>query len=102
DKVYEAEITLGKVSTTGDPEGEITIVAQNHPSQGLTLKEVENVLATFTGEIRQRPPAFSAVKINGQRAYKLARGGKEVDVPERTVTIYNIELMAYDYPVLKI
>ncbi len=102
DKVYEAEIILGQTSTTGDPEGEITITLQNTSFQGLSLERVKDVLASFTGEIRQRPPIFSAIKINGQRAYKLARDGKEVEIPERTVTVHSIELLSYNYPSLKI
>lgn len=98
DKVYEAEIMLGKESTTGDPEGELTATSDIKP----TSDEVQAVLATFTGEIRQRPPIFSAIKINGQRAYKLARDGKEVEIPERTVTIHSLELLHYNYPSLKI
>lgn len=100
DKVYEATITLGKESTTGDPEGEITETAPT--SQVPVLQEVEQVLARFVGEIQQRPPTYSAVKINGQRAYKLARDGKEVEIPLRTVTIYSIEVIDYNYPELKI
>ena len=98
DKVYEAEIILGQESTTGDPEGELTAVSNTKP----TAEEVQAVLAAFTGEIRQRPPIFSAIKINGQRAYKLARDGKEVEIPERTVTIHSLELLDYTYPSLKI
>lgn len=98
DKVYEAEIILGQESTTGDPEGELTAVSNTKP----TTEEVQAVLAAFTGEIRQRPPIFSAIKINGQRAYKLARDGKEVEIPERTVTIHSLELLDYTYPSLKI
>ena len=98
DKVYEAEIILGQESTTGDPEGELTAVSDTKP----TTEEVQAVLAAFTGEIRQRPPIFSAIKINGRRAYKLARDGKEVGVPERTVTIHSLELLDYTYPSLKI
>ena len=56
----------------------------------------------FTGEIQQIPPAFSAIKINGQRAYKLARKGEEVIMPARTVTVYSLELVEYSYPVVKI
>ena len=89
DKVYEAEIILGKESTTGDPEGELKAVSNTKP----TAEVVQAVFAAFTGEIRQRPPIFSAIKINGRRAYKLARDGKEVGVPERTVTIHSIELV---------
>lgn len=104
DKVYEAEIYLGKTSTTGDPEGELTTAPQDLVAQGQSLSktEVEGVLRQFTGEIRQRPPIFSAIKINGQRAYKLARDGKEVEIPERTVTIHSLELLEYNYPLLKI
>ena len=99
DKWYEATIRLGASSTTGDPEGEIT-ECQNKiaPSEGM----ITDALAEFTGEIIQRPPVFSAIKINGQRAYKLARDGKEVEIPERTVTIYELELVEYSYPYLKI
>ena len=99
DKWYEATIRLGASSTTGDPEGEIT-ECQNKiaPSEGM----ITAALAEFTGEIIQRPPVFSAIKINGQRAYKLARDGKEVEIPERTVTIYELELVEYSYPYLKI
>lgn len=94
DKVYEAEIVLGQESTTGDPEGEITNVSADVPSQEMVME----VLARFTGEVTQRPPIFSAIKINGQRAYKLARDGKEVEIPERTVTIHSLELIDYSYP----
>ena len=59
-------------------------------------------LGKFKGEIRQRVPAFSAVKINGERAYKLARKGKKVEAPERKVNIYNIELIEYSFPKLVI
>lgn len=98
DKWYEAEIVLGQVSTTGDPEGELTDISDRQP----TRAEIEQVLQQFAGEIRQRPPIFSAIKINGQRAYKLARGGQEVEIPERTVQIYTLELVDYTYPNLKI
>ena len=98
DKVYQATIVLGKVSTTGDPEGEITDVSDIVP----TMAQVEAALSVFHGEITQTPPIFSAIKINGQRAYKLAREGKEVTIPERTVTIYSLDLLKYNYPNLKI
>ena len=60
------------------------------------------MLAQFTGEIKQRPPIFSAIKVNGQRAYKLARDGKEVEIPKRTVQIYALDLLSYNYPELVI
>jgi len=98
DKVYEATIRLGQTSTTGDPEGEITDVPEHVPGQ----EEVEAALQKFTGEIIQIPPKFSAIKVNGQRAYKLAHKGQEVEIPSRKVTIYSIELLDYTYPELKI
>lgn len=98
DKVYEATFTLGQESSTGDPEGELTAISDAVP----TRADVETVLAQFTGEIRQRPPIFSALKIDGVRAYKLARDGKEVEIPERSVTVYSLELLEYSYPEVKI
>lgn len=99
DKVYEATIRLGQVSTTGDPEGEIS---DANSVKGLTLNRVKTVLEGFVGKIEQTPPMFSAIKINGQRAYKLARKGEVVEMPKRTVTIYSIELVSYSYPQLVI
>jgi tRNA pseudouridine55 synthase len=98
DKVYEATFHLGQTSTTGDPEGELTDVSDRQP----TLDEVEAVLEQFKGEIKQRPPIFSAIKIDGKRAYKLARDGQEIEIPERDVTIHSLELIDYSYPELKI
>lgn len=99
DKVYEATVMLGKTSTTGDPEGEITENAvENIP----TREDVECAVQKFTGKIMQKVPAFSAVKINGERAYKLARKGQEVATPTREVEIYETEILEYSYPELKI
>lgn len=98
DKVYEATIRLGEVSTTGDPEGEITKISDKVP----TLEEFTEVLARFVGQIEQIPPIYSAIKINGQRAYKLARAGEVVEIPKRTITIHSLELVDYTYPELKI
>ena len=98
DKIYEADLKLGFASTTGDPEGEITEVSSFVPE----LTEIERVLKSFTGEISQTVPKFSAVKINGERAYKLARKGTDFKTPTRIVTIYQIELLDYSYPTLKI
>jgi tRNA pseudouridine55 synthase len=98
DKVYEATFRLGEVSTTGDPEGEVTNVSNQVP----TRDEIEAVLKKFTGEIQQRPPIFSAIKINGQRAYKLARNGEEVEIPLRTVSVFSLDLIYYTYPEIKI
>lgn len=98
DKTYEATFTLGQTSSTGDPEGELTAVANHRPEHA----EVEQAVTRFVGNIMQRPPIFSALKINGQRAYKLARNGEEVEIPEREITIYSLELLDYEYPHVKI
>jgi tRNA pseudouridine55 synthase len=98
DKVYEATFRLGQISTTGDPEGEVTNVSTDEP----TREELEAVIARFRGAIMQRPPIFSAIKIAGKRAYKLARDGQEVEIPERPVTIHSLDVLEYAYPELKI
>ncbi len=80
-KQYVVTARFGAVSTTGDPEGEITVTGQV-PDGDLTLP---------TGVIRQRPPAYSAIKINGTRAYKRARAGETFEIPEREVTVHRFE-----------
>jgi tRNA pseudouridine55 synthase len=80
-KRYEVTARFGATSTTGDPEGEIT-VTDRIPDGDLPLP---------TGLVRQRPPAYSAIKINGKRAYKLARAGETFEIPEREVTVHRFE-----------
>jgi tRNA pseudouridine55 synthase len=80
-KTYVAVARLGAVSTTGDPEGEITRTGVLPPEE----------LALPTGVVRQRPPIYSAVRVQGMRAYERARRGEAVDVPEREVTVYRFE-----------
>ncbi|MBC7708052.1 tRNA pseudouridine(55) synthase TruB [Polaromonas sp.] len=98
DKTYEMTMRLGQTSTTGDPEGDITDVSDRVP----TREEIAAALEQFRGEIQQIPPAFSAIKINGVRAYKLARDGKEVIIEARPVTIHRLELVDYNYPEVKL
>ncbi len=98
DKTYEVTMKLGETSTTGDPEGEITPVSDKIPTEADIQKAIKN----FVGEIEQTPPAYSAIKIDGQRAYKLARAGKEVKIDPRKVTINRLELVSYDYPEAKL
>lgn len=98
DKEYVATFRLGETSNTGDIEGEITAVSGLVPTE----KAVREALDGFRGEITQVPPAFSAIKVNGVRAYKLAHKGQAVDIPARNVTIYDIELLDYSYPEVKI
>lgn len=99
DKVYEANLKLGAVSTTGDPEGDII---EKTEVSAPTISEVETSLKGLTGEIFQTPPIFSAIKIGGQRAYKLARKGQDVKMEPRLVKIYQIELINYSWPCLYI
>jgi tRNA pseudouridine55 synthase len=88
---------LGETSTTADDEGEKTVVSTTVPTE----KSVLEALQQLQGQIMQVPPAFSAMKINGQRAYKLAREGKPVELEARPVTIYSNELTSYEYPYVK-
>ncbi|MCL2094993.1 tRNA pseudouridine(55) synthase TruB [Candidatus Saccharibacteria bacterium] len=91
DKSYEATLRFGFTSTTGDPEGEIT----PFPYAKLpTEAEIRAALPNFTGKITQTPPAFSAIKIGGRRAYDLARAGQEFTIPSRQVEIYSIDLLS--------
>lgn len=104
DKVYEATLKLGFISTTGDPEGEITEFLSPSAKQPIIpqVDKIKTCLKNFTGEITQTVPKFSAIKINGQRAYKLARAGKDFQTPSRKVIIYKIDILEYYYPILKI
>jgi len=97
DKTYQAELKLGFNSSTGDEEGEKKVASERVPSG----EEVQKALNQFVGKIEQVPPAFSAIKIDGQRAYKLAREGKTVKIEPRRVKIYSITDVEYDYPTLK-
>jgi tRNA pseudouridine55 synthase len=94
DKTYEVTMKLGAMSSTGDDEGEKTFVSNTVPSKAAILE----ALKSFEGQIMQTPPAFSAMKVNGQRAYKLARQGKSVEMEARPVMIYKNELTSYEYP----
>jgi len=96
DKVYEAELTLGATSDTYDAEGTITSVSDVVPSVDL----LQQTLNGFIGSIEQMPPAYSALKINGKKAYELARKGVQPDLKSRKVTIYSIDDINYDYPKL--
>ena len=98
DKTYEMTMRLGQTSTTGDPEGEIMAVSSVVP----TLQDIEAAVAGFRGLIEQIPPMYSAIKIDGQRAYKLAREGKEVIIPARLVTVNRLEIIDYAYPEVRL
>lgn len=98
DKTYDVTMKLGATSTTGDPEGEIKAVSDTAP----TIEAVQAAVDSFRGQIEQVPPAFSAIKVDGQRAYKLARQGKEVKIEPRQVTINRLEIISYDYPEVRL
>jgi tRNA pseudouridine55 synthase len=94
DKTYEVTMKLGQTSTTGDEEGEKTDVSSAQP----VPEEVQAALEKFVGNIMQTPPIYSAIKINGQRAYKLAREGKAPEIQPRPAKIYKITDVKYEYP----
>jgi tRNA pseudouridine55 synthase len=85
---------LGQSSTTGDEEGEKTEISSTRPTE----EEILGALQSFQGDIMQTPPVFSAIKVNGQRAYKLARAGVAPEMKPRPAKIYNINLEHYNYP----
>jgi len=93
DKEYLAEIQLGQTTDTLDGEGE---VLQKSPVPEVSPQQADEVLSKFTGEIRQQPPMFSAVKVNGKKLYQLARQKREVKRPWREVTIHRLELLRQD------
>lgn len=94
DKTYLVTATLGQTSTTGDNEGEKTAVSSDEPSKTAVLAALEQ----FKGEIEQVPPIYSAVKIDGKRAYKMARDGKVPEMKSRLVKIYELNDVEYKYP----
>ncbi len=101
-KAYRARIKFGIVTTTDDLEGDI--IEQTSASH-LSLEKVEPYLQEFIGNIEQIPPAFSAIKQDGQKLYQLARQGKVVEVPKRQVEITNIQVLGWhegEYPELEI
>lgn len=98
DKTYEFTVTLGATSTTGDTEGEIT---QNNSVSEPSPTDVQAAMARFRGSITQTPPAYSAIKVGGRRAYDLARAGKEVKLEPRKVTIHSLEIIEYTWPELR-
>lgn len=94
-KRYRTSIDLTAFTTTDDAEGKRTEVAVDSPPDDNTVR---SALTKFTGTFDQRPPAFSAVKIDGKRAYKMARKGKPVEIAARPVTVHALELIRYDWP----
>ena len=98
DKSYRARIMLGCETDTLDPEGEIVRRSDHIPS----LEEIEEVLPSFTGEIEQIPPVYSAIHVGGKRAYELARSDREVEMKARRVRIHSFSVLSYEAPYLVI
>ncbi len=98
-KQYQTTVKLGATSPTDDPEAPEELRSIVNPPH---IDQVDDALKAFTGSIRQRPPAFSAMKINGQRAYDLARAGREVRIQPRTVQVYAIKRLNYEWPFLSL
>lgn len=96
DKTYEADLRLGRETATHDREGETT--AASDAWREVTGGRLERVLGSFTGRLRQRPPAFSAKKVDGRRAHRAARAGEEVELAEEEVRVERLELLDWDPP----
>jgi tRNA pseudouridine55 synthase len=92
-KSYRATVCFGASSTTEDLEGELTPAPDGSAP---TREAVEAALPEMTGTISQRPPAYSAIKVGGRRAYAMARAGETVLLPEREVTIFGLDLASWD------
>lgn len=97
DKEYICEITFGNETDTYDKYGEFKYEIPKDYSH-ITLEMIKAKLEDFKGEIEQTPPSYSAIRINGKRAYSLAREGMEFEVPKRKVTVSNIEILGFSLP----
>lgn len=102
DKTYVATLKLGGVSDTYDKTGVKSKCQNPNYSKSISKAQISKTLKTFTGEIEQVPPAYSAIKIKGKKAYELARKGIKSKLKARKIKIYDIKLLNYRYPYLKI
>jgi tRNA pseudouridine55 synthase len=89
-KAYRAIVRLGIETTTDDLAGD---VIYSEPATAVTIEQIRSVIPEFLGEIVQTPPMYSAIQVNGQRLYKLARAGEVIEVPTRIVNIYTISIL---------
>ena len=96
-KTYVCGCTLGLETDTQDIWGSVTCDRRTETAS-VTRENVEEVLRSFEGEIAQKPPVFSAIKVNGKKLYEYAREGREVDIPVRRVTIHSIRLLEWNGP----
>lgn len=95
DKRYAVTAVLGATSGTDDAEGPVEVTDE---APDLPVERIEAALASLRGEISQRPPAFSAVSVGGQRLYAAARAGRSIEAPPRTVTIYDLHVVTWESP----
>jgi len=93
-KIYEFTVQFGQATDTDDSQGKIIATSPTLPN----LDNLQNLLTKFTGVITQTPPQYSAIKINGKKAYDIARQGKQADIKQRQVNIFNIKLLNYAPP----
>ena len=98
-KEYVAELMLGATTPSGDMEHEVDAT---YPTEHITREKVEEALRSLTGERLQAPPLYSAKKVSGVRAYEFARAGEEVELKRALINIYDMELVEYDLPRIKI
>ena len=99
EKEYVAELMLGATTPSGDMEHEVD---QTYPTEHITREMVEEALKSLTGEREQLPPLYSAKKVQGVRAYEFARAGEEVELKKALINIYEMELVEWDMPRIKI
>ena len=100
-KQYEATVKLGATTATDDPESP-EVASARRPCRPPSARTVAAAVREFVGDILQRPPAFSAMKVDGRRAYDLARRGPAVELEPRPVRVYGIEILSYDWPLLRL
>ena len=98
DKTYIATLKLGEVSDTYDLTGKKTKITE----KTISKSKIQNILKEFIGEIKQIPPIYSAIKIKGKKAYQLARKGEKPKLKARKIKIYDIKLLNYKWPEVKI
>jgi tRNA pseudouridine55 synthase len=95
DKRYQATIRLGSSTDTYDAEGRVT---RSAPINNVTEEQFEDILGQFVGEIEQVPPPYSAIKVQGRKAYEMAREGEEVNLEPRKIKVYSLDLLEWAPP----
>lgn len=95
DKRYQAVMQLGASTDTYDADGRVT---ESRPAEDISEEQFEDALQNFVGEIEQVPPPYSAVKVQGRKAYEMAREGEEVELAPRKIKVYSLELLEWAPP----